>query len=88
MNVFVCPKCLGRMTTVERHRVVFERCSEYGGIFLDRGELEQLIRGEIQYYERQVVRDDEEDAFEKRRDDRRKNKKKFRHFLEELLDFD
>jgi len=86
MDVFVCPKCLGRMTTVERHRVVFERCSECGGIFLDRGELEQLIRGEIQYYERQVVRDDEDDVFEKRRDYRRK--KKFRHFLEELLDFD
>jgi len=37
MNVFVCPKCLGRMTTVEWHRVVFERCTECGGIFLHRG---------------------------------------------------
>jgi hypothetical protein len=48
--------------------------------------LEQVIRGETQYYKRQAVRDGEENAFEKRRDDRRK--RKFRHFLEEFLEFD
>jgi hypothetical protein len=41
---------------------------------------------ETQYYKRQAVRDGEENAFEKRRDDRRK--RKFRHFLEEFLEFD
>jgi hypothetical protein len=47
---------------------------------------EQVIRGETQYYKRQAGRHDEENAFEKRRDDRRK--RKFRHFLEEFLEFD
>jgi len=37
INVFVYPKCFGRMTIVEWHRVVFERCTERGGIFLHRG---------------------------------------------------
>ncbi|MCS7050353.1 MAG: zf-TFIIB domain-containing protein [Thermomicrobium sp.] len=82
MSTLVCPKCLGRMRTVERNSVVFERCEECGGIFLDRGELEQLVRAEGAFYRRPPEWEEEDDWKTKRR------KKKFRHFLEELLDFD
>ncbi|MFN3337868.1 MAG: zf-TFIIB domain-containing protein, partial [Thermomicrobium sp.] len=85
---FVCPKCLGRMQTVERNGIIFERCEECGGIFLDRGELEQLVRAETMYYRTTASRwtsereDEEKDWHGKRK------RKKFRHFLEEILDFD
>ncbi len=84
MATLVCPKCLGRMRTVERHRVVFERCEECGGVFLDRGELEQLIRAERSYYREPPDWDDDPEP----RDPRKYRKKKLRHFLEDLLDFD
>ncbi|MCS7255065.1 MAG: zf-TFIIB domain-containing protein [Thermomicrobium sp.] len=85
MTTLVCPKCLGRMRTVERHHVIFEPCEECGGIFLDRGELEQLIRAEGAYYRRPPDWDDESEPSYPRK---RPKKKKLRHFLEELLDFD
>jgi Zn-finger nucleic acid-binding protein len=37
-----CPKCRGEMITYERNGVQIDQC-ECSGIFLDRGELEQLI---------------------------------------------
>jgi len=84
MTTLVCPKCPGRMRTVERHHVVFERCEECSGIFLDRGELEQLMRAEGSYYRRPPDWDDEpEPSYPRKR-----RKKKLRHFLEDLLDFD
>ncbi|MCX7622537.1 MAG: zf-TFIIB domain-containing protein [Thermomicrobium sp.] len=83
MATLVCPKCLGRMQTVERHGVVFERCEECGGVFLDRGELEQLVRAEGTYYRRPPDWDDDDAPSYPR-----KRRKKLRHFLEELLDFD
>ena len=83
MANLVCPKCLGRMRTVERHHVVFERCEECGGIFLDRGELEQLIRAEDSYYRCATGWDDDSDPSYPR-----KQPKTTRRFLEELLDFD
>jgi Zn-finger nucleic acid-binding protein len=72
------------MRTVERHGVVFERCEECGGVFLDRGELEQLVRAEGRYYRRPPEWEDDEPH--ERRGYRKR--KKLRHFLEELLDFD
>lgn len=87
MAEMVCPKCLGRMRTVERNDVVFERCVECGGVFLDRGELEQLARAETTYYRRRTDwhdDDDDDDWHERRKYGKRK---KARHFLEELLDF-
>ncbi len=87
MAEMVCPKCLGRMRTVERNDVVFERCVECGGVFLDRGELEQLARAETTYYRRRTDwpdDDDDADWHERRKHGKRK---KARHFLEELLDF-
>lgn len=42
MADLVCPKCQVPMNTVERSGVTIEHCSDCGGVFLDRGELEQL----------------------------------------------
>ena len=39
----ICPKCRGKMRTYERNGVVVDQCEECRGIFLDRGELEQLL---------------------------------------------
>lgn len=41
-----CPKCHGAMRTYERNGVHIEQCTECRGIFLDRGELEQLTAAE------------------------------------------
>jgi Zn-finger nucleic acid-binding protein len=42
----VCPKCGGRMVAYERTRILVEQCEECRGIFLDHGELEQLVDAE------------------------------------------
>ena len=41
-----CPKCRGEMRTYERNGVLIDQCEECRGIFLDRGELEQLLDAE------------------------------------------
>ena len=38
-----CPKCRGDMTRYKRNGVHVDQCEECRGVFLDRGELEQLI---------------------------------------------
>lgn len=38
-----CPKCQGPMRSDKRNGVTIEQCTKCHGIFLDRGELEQLI---------------------------------------------
>ncbi len=38
-----CPKDQSPMRSYERSGITVERCSECGGIFLDRGELERLM---------------------------------------------
>jgi uncharacterized protein len=45
-----CPKCEAPMRTYERNGVHLDRCTECGGLFLDRGELERLIDAESGYY--------------------------------------
>jgi Zn-finger nucleic acid-binding protein len=42
----ICPKCRGAMRTYERNGVLIDQCEECRGIFLDRGELEQLLDAE------------------------------------------
>ncbi|QXJ23203.1 zf-TFIIB domain-containing protein [Actinomadura graeca] len=44
-----CPKCEAGLGTHERHGVVIEECEGCKGVFLDRGELEQLIEAESRY---------------------------------------
>lgn len=47
----VCPRCGGPMTTYSRANVQIDQCENCRGIFLDRGELEQLVNAESSYYE-------------------------------------
>ncbi|WP_261763887.1 TFIIB-type zinc ribbon-containing protein [Pseudonocardia asaccharolytica] len=46
----ICPKCQGRLRTVDRQGVHIEQCERCRGIFLDHGELEQMLRAEQHYY--------------------------------------
>lgn len=48
-NDLTCPKCQGTMRSYERNRVNIEQCTDCRGIFLDRGELEQLTEAEAAY---------------------------------------
>ena len=44
-----CPKCHGAMRSYERNGIQIDQCTECRGVFLDRGELEQLIDAEAAY---------------------------------------
>ncbi|MBK1784248.1 TFIIB-type zinc ribbon-containing protein [Prauserella cavernicola] len=46
----ICPKCQNSMSTVDKGGIHIEQCRGCGGIFLDRGELEQIISAENAYY--------------------------------------
>jgi Zn-finger nucleic acid-binding protein len=87
------------MRVLDRNGVTLERCSECGGIFLDRGELERLMQAEGEYNARSFASvrrdddDDDDDDYHERgyRDgssrEGRPRKKKKRNFLEDLFDF-
>src|SRR4051812_16492496 len=45
----ICPKCQNVMQTVDRSGVHIEQCQGCRGIFLDRGELEQMVSAEQRY---------------------------------------
>jgi Zn-finger nucleic acid-binding protein len=45
-----CPKCGAEMRTHQRNGVTIEQCRKCHGIFLDRGELEQLIGRESSFF--------------------------------------
>lgn len=44
-----CPKCRGVMRTYTRSGVHIEQCDSCRGIFLDYGELEQIVSAEQQF---------------------------------------
>jgi hypothetical protein len=48
-----CPKCGGEMRTNTRNGVTIEQCRKCHGIFLDRGELEQLLGRESSFLGRE-----------------------------------
>ncbi|WP_433178638.1 zf-TFIIB domain-containing protein [Actinoallomurus sp. CA-150999] len=45
-----CPKCHSPMQTFNRQGIHIEQCAGCGGIFLDRGELEQIMTAEQRHY--------------------------------------
>lgn len=94
----LCPKCQAPMRLMDRNGVTLERCTECGGIFLDRGELERLMRAEGEYNARTYTDsrrdDDDDDDDDYKRGFREESshqgrppKKKKRNFLEDLFDF-
>nr|WP_084468399.1 zf-TFIIB domain-containing protein [Actinokineospora inagensis] len=47
----ICPKCQNVMRTVDRLGVHIDQCEGCRGIFLDRGELEQIAAAEQRHYQ-------------------------------------
>ena len=41
----ICPKCKDSMVTLELNNVEIDRCFSCNGVWLDEGELEQLLQG-------------------------------------------
>lgn len=91
-TALLCPKDQSPMPCYERNGVTIDRCTECGGIFLDRGELERLIDAEGQYNDARGWRDDERG----RRDDERDwineeghqgRRRRRGSFIGDLLDF-
>jgi Zn-finger nucleic acid-binding protein len=48
-----CPRCRTRMVTIRRSGINVDECTGCGGVFLDRGELEQLMAAEDGHYAEQ-----------------------------------
>jgi Zn-finger nucleic acid-binding protein len=48
-TAMVCPKCGGEMRQQARNGVTIEQCRKCYGIFLDRGEFEQLLGRETSF---------------------------------------
>lgn len=46
----ICPKCQDLMHTVARSGINFEQCGGCRGVFLDYGELEQIVSAENHHY--------------------------------------
>src|SRR5215217_8373069 len=46
----ICPKCQNVMRTVDKNGIAIEQCEGCRGIFLDRGEIEQIAGAESSYY--------------------------------------
>jgi uncharacterized protein len=73
-STLTCPKCGGDMRGYERNGVVVDQCTECRGLFLDRGELEQLVDAEGRHYS------------EEPRGEHKPRKSKKRSFLENLFE--
>ncbi len=43
-NEIRCPKCAGLLETYSFHEIILDRCLKCGGIWMDKGELEAVIR--------------------------------------------
>lgn len=69
-----CPKCGSPMRTYARNGITIDQCTTCHGIFLDRGELEQLISAESSYLARSP------------QERRQADDKRGRGFLGELFD--
>lgn len=72
MSELTCPKCPGSLSRQILVGVTIDQCGECRGIFLDRGELEELIEAEHKWSQGQNPedakgrrrRDDDTDSYE------------------------
>ena len=94
----ICPKCSDVMRTVDRQGIHIEQCANCRGIFLDHGELEQVLAAEQRYYGAAPVYEPpagyprQQPRYEDRGDHRSydpryQKRKKRKDFLEDLFDF-
>ncbi len=51
----ICPKCSSEMKSYERNRILVDQCTGCGGLFLDKGELEQLAAAENAWHAAQAA---------------------------------
>ncbi|MBE2316117.1 zf-TFIIB domain-containing protein [Solirubrobacter sp. CPCC 204708] len=56
-----CPNCNGQLVQVERSGVHIDACRQCRGVFLDRGELDEILKRERQYVA--SAHDDDEEFF-------------------------
>ncbi|GAA4001823.1 hypothetical protein GCM10022247_23150 [Allokutzneria multivorans] len=61
----ICPKCSDVLVTYERNGVHVDQCRGCQGLYLDRGELEQLVRASSTYHRSRR----EDDGGKRKRDD-------------------
>ncbi|MBB5954672.1 hypothetical protein FHS29_001242 [Saccharothrix tamanrassetensis] len=50
LGYVICPKCQDLMRTITRGAVHIEQCDNCKGVFLDGGELEQIVAAEREHY--------------------------------------
>jgi uncharacterized protein len=87
MTELSCPKCQAPMRQYERSGVTIDRCTECGGLFLDRGELERLADAEGQYNtSRGWVDDDRTRGYDHDDEHQRHGRRRRGGFLGELFD--
>jgi Zn-finger nucleic acid-binding protein len=55
LEYVICPKCQSVMKTVDKNGIHIDQCEGCHGIFLDRGELEQIVGAESSYYGNQAA---------------------------------
>jgi uncharacterized protein len=97
MSSITCPKCESPMRSYERSGVMIDRCSECGGLFLDRGEVERLIEAEARYggdgnerfesFEQPRGRDHDDDDHRYYEQDPRRRRRRKGGFLGDLFEF-
>jgi len=56
-----CPSCGGQLVQIDRSGVRIDACRQCRGVFLDRGELDQILERERAYVAQ--TEDDDEDFF-------------------------
>ena len=56
-----CPSCSGQLVQIERSGVRIDACRQCRGVWLDRGELDQILERERSYI--QHTRDEDEEFF-------------------------
>lgn len=66
VSAITCPKCQAVMRSIERSGVIIDRCTECGGLFLDRGEVEKLMDAESAHNSSRGWRNDGDDEDEGR----------------------
>jgi Zn-finger nucleic acid-binding protein len=74
------------MVPMRRGGVLIERCTECGGIYLDRGELEKIMAGERRSIDAWDDDDDDYDDDYERDRGRGRRKSRKRSFFEEIFD--
>ncbi len=81
MADLTCPKCQASMRSYERSGVTVDRCTECGGLFLDRGEPERLIDSKAEFSQRQGWFRGDEGPYERRYGDEEYRRRRGGGFL-------